>query len=184
MYGDEDHQHQHQQEGSQVYSNEVIDDDMNMNMDTTDMITEDGDEITGGTTTSGGGGGYPFDNALRRACRMPWNNEEDLAQELDISYGYREVPRFPIQTRLNHILRMWDGMPLLECDALVLPISEEWTPVSRVSHFLMSTAGSTYLSDIYEMRSRGEYISTGEVRRLHPYNLPCQHLIHCVPPFL
>ncbi|ETO04170.1 hypothetical protein RFI_33228 [Reticulomyxa filosa] len=181
-----------QMEGSQLnypYDDNDNDNDNDMNetdmdehmtMNTWDMASEDGDEVTRGTTTQGG---YPFDNALRRACRMPWHNEEELTQELDLSYGHRDAPRFPIQSRLNHIIRMWDGMPLLECDALVVPISEKWTPVSQVSHFLMSAAGSTYLSDIYEMRSRGEYIGTGEVQRLHPYNLPCQHLIHCVPPF-
>ena len=124
-------------------------------------------------------------NMLNMLKYIPWYENEYLPQELDLSYGYRSNPRFTIEPRINQIIKIWTDDPFIECDALVIPITETWYPTSKISHLLMSGAGPLYLEDIYEFKKNNIKIETGNVMNLmHNYDLPCQHIIHTVPPIL
>eukprot|EP01084_Bolivina_argentea_P302655 522445_1 len=123
-------------------------------------------------------------NMLNVFSCIPYNENEYLPQELDESHDERIIPRFDIAKHLNEIIRFhWNGDALLSCDAIVIPVTEDWTPISSVSHMLMNSAGSQYLEHIYRQKKHGQYISTGCAECcVDSFNLPSKHIIHCAPP--
>ena len=122
-------------------------------------------------------------NMLNVLRFIPWNENEYLPQELDESYDERRIPRFPVNQGLNEVIRFHcNGDALLKCDALVIPITEDWTPISAESHKLMNNAGSEYLEWIYHNKKMGDYVSTGEAQECNSFNLPCKYIIHTCPP--
>lgn len=111
-----------------------------------------------------------------------WQENEYLPQELDESFGERLFPRFPISPTINRIIRIWDGDPIVKCDAMVIPITENWTAVSQSSHAVMNIAGSEYLEYIYLLKKMNDYVCTGDVKNIPSFDLPCKHIIHTAPP--
>merc|ERR1719242_1284419 len=122
-------------------------------------------------------------NMLNVLRFIPWNEDEYLPQELAESHDERISPRFQINQSLNEIIRFQQhGDALIKSDAIVIPITEDWKPISKVSHFLMNSAGPAYLEYIYHHKHHGEYVSTGDAQLCPPFNLCTQHIIHCAPP--
>lgn len=135
-------------------------------------------------TTRGGPSMMTMGGNMLNVLRfIPWNENEYLPQELDESYDERTIPRFNVNQTLNEIIRFhWNGDALLKSDAIVIPITEDWTPISAESHMLMNNAGSEYLEWIYQNKKLGDYISTGDAQECSPFNLPCKYIIHTSPP--
>ena len=135
-------------------------------------------------TTRGGPSMMTMGGNMLNVLRfIPWNENEYLPQELDESFEERTIPRFSINQQLNETIRFhWDGDALLKSDAIVIPITENWTPISQESHMLMNNAGPEYLEYIYSIKKLGEYISTGDCEQCASFNLPCKWIIHTCPP--